>query len=227
MSFSSFSTVSNYSNNVNKIIKNMIAIPNKLLYYDFESGIATDNFNTYTGILTGSCINTTRSKYGSYSFIGTSISASNYVAIPTNIPITTNGLSFSLWIYPTSTAAGGDIKVFEFNANEGIMLYTSASTTNYSWMYSPTFTILNNVWTHLILTINSSNQTSIYVNNVLVVSSSAANKYPTNSLIAQGKIGKSITSAHKPFTGSIDDFKIYNKILTVTEIDALFNNVAN
>jgi hypothetical protein len=29
------------------------------------------------------------------------------------------------------------------------------------------------------------------------------------------------------FTGSIDDFKIYNKILTVTEIDALFNNVAN
>ena len=203
-----------------------VLIGQKLLYYNFENNAAVDQWNAKNGTVSGSSITTTSPKFGQYSFQGDGVSTTKFVSVPA-LAITTNGLSISLWVKLLGAPVTGDAKLFELTA-EGLMLWSSRTTPDqYNFANGTLFTMTPGVYHHIVITLTSASVAMVYVDNVNVVVQTLSNVYPPfTGIAAGGKIGCPISSAHNPFNGCIDDFKIYNKILSTAEMDALFLNKA-
>ena len=202
-----------------------VLIGQKVLYYNFENNAAIDQWNAKNGTVSGSSITTTSPKFGQYSFQGDGVSTTKFVSVPA-LAITTNGLSISLWVRTIAAPVGGDAKVFELTA-EGLMMWSSATLNRYNFANGTMFTMAPDVYHHVVITLTSANVAMIYVDKVNVVTQTLSNVYPPfTGIAAGGKIGSSISSAHRPINGCVDDFRIYNKILSTTEIDALYLNIA-
>lgn len=187
------------------------------------------------GTDTGSAITSSFAKNGSYS-AGT-FSSSNtgqYISLPSISITASNGVSISLWIYCSGVAASDDVKVFELYQDQGLLLWQSKNSYNFSWCDGGTFSISQNNWTHLVLTlaypVSSYCVSTVYINGVYSSGGSSTTRstsyYPSGGSITTGRIGRSISSSHKPFTGNIDDFKVYNKILSLSDAYSLYTNVA-
>jgi hypothetical protein len=88
------------------------------------------------------------------------------------------------------------------------------------------FTVTNNVWTHIVITVNSSNVVNVYFNGSLLRSNiTVAGSYPGT---ASGRIGGvPVGNGGSNINGYIDEFKIYNKILTQAEVTAIYENKDN
>ena len=88
------------------------------------------------------------------------------------------------------------------------------------------------VWSHIVETWSSTNGLRLYINNVLTASDASVTSYsassasnyvrlanrPNNSCY-YGQIGLTM-----PFNGCIDDFRIYSRELTATDVCALYYN---
>jgi len=72
-------------------------------------------------------------------------------------------------------------------------------------------------WTHLVLTYDGSVQKG-YVNGVLKVNSTIGAM--TNSVSGNATVGAK--NASRPFVGSVDDLRVYNKVLSAGEVTALY-----
>lgn len=205
-----------------------LLIGQKVLYYNFENNAAIDQWNGKDGTVTANSISTSSPKFGQYAFQGDGSSTpvvAKFVTVPA-LAITTNGLSISLWVKTIAAPVGGDAKVFELTA-EGLMMWSSATLNRYNFANGTFFTMTPGVYHHVVITLTSANVATIYVDNTSVVVQTLSNVYPLGgSIAAGGKIGSSISSAHKPINGCIDDFRIYNKILSTAERNALFVNIA-
>jgi len=108
-------------------------------------------------------------------------------------------------------AIQSDICIWVFNGGNGDGSY-GASNSN----------LINNVWYHIVWTINYTNRSwSIYINNIL--KQQWNNRfYPTqNKIINTNNFGKS-SWGWQPMKGNIDDFRIYNKVLSSDEITNLY-----
>ncbi len=172
----------------------------------------------------------------------------NYNAIPTNITYTTgrtnqgalfssnssattnltipNVFSISFWIKPT---AGIDRTntIFSFNgdsptyitgmvtSNTGLSIHRPGVTE----VYTPANTLILNTWNHVVLTCSSltasSNNQKWYVNGVQV-----------STTVAGGGDFNFGKFYFKPFTGVLDTTRIFNKVLTLTEISKLYTEGA-
>ena len=153
--------------------------------------------------------------------------ASNYIKINNtqNVPI-----SFSLW-FNTKNVTNSQCLFSILNTNLNNIglttnLFASDSisltigTTGATINLNPT--ILINTWYHLCITINISGNIIVYLNNKNIGSQTGA-LIGVNSYIVIAN--NSIVS----FNGYIDDFAVYNRVLTVIEINDLYNlqNVTN
>ena len=89
------------------------------------------------------------------------------------------------------------------------------------------------IWTHVIETWSPVNGLRLYVNNILVASTtSMANSYTASSVPNYVTLGNSLSGAGvcnggllgsmSPFTGDIDEFKIYSRELTADDICTLY-----
>ena len=78
------------------------------------------------------------------------------------------------------------------------------------------------IWYYIVATHNSStNLNSLYVNGILEATSTQAVVYEAN---AKTYIGAFYTSPNLIFNGQIDDVRIYNRALSATEIQNLYNS---
>ena len=178
-------------------------------------------------------LNTTRSSVGSSSL---QLTASNnqYVNLSPLSAIGTNGISFSVWF--SSNGSGNNARIMEFsngvnsdniamyisNNNLGLYAYKSGSAYGNSNVCS---SVNQNQWTHAVWTMDASGGVwKCYVNGALVYTSTLV--YPDASVVrSQNFIGKSASSASDPyFNGSIDEFKVYRKVLTQVEVTSLYMN---
>jgi hypothetical protein len=157
-------------------------------------------------------------------------SASNQIANAT-------GISLSVWVYPTNTASawpdfdgfGGfrndvnsDFYICQLSSSGIEARFRNSSGTAFDLTSS---TLVLNTWQHFVLTYNGS-LLSLYRNGVLL-NSVAASGTITNTAVPL-YIGKLVYSANNfSYQGSIDEFSLWSKGLTASEVSSLYYGVIN
>jgi hypothetical protein len=152
----------------------------------------------------------------------------------------TNGISFSLW-YNMSTSSGSSASLFEFSetaaettntrrfgiAREGlnnqIGLFIKdyiAKPTDYYYLGNVGSGTVNNVWHHIVWSISSTGVWTCYVDNVnqnINVTGKIPNITNYNFSYILGSIQSTQTFSY------VDDFRIYDKVLSETEVSMLYH----
>lgn len=148
-----------------------------------------------------------------------------------------NGISFSIW-YNLNYANTDDYgRIFEFGSDtenrgtitarpqtNGIQLYWKTSSGNGPSVVIASGT-MDDTWHHIVWTIDTAGKWSAYIDGVNQYISA---NYPIpNITYSNNRIGKSIyhNTGSQDLKGYLDDFRVYNKVLTETEIYYLANNM--
>lgn len=224
-----------------------------LVWYKFDGStnslINDSSGNGYTLTNTGVVIS--KNNYikgdGSASFVGL---ATNYFDMPTTIDFNAinmaTGISFTCWI-KINPATQAYCAVFQFGttansgANDSRFVGFNRFTGNNLRFFNVTTTVdgtllgqggnaavlsdvnyADGTWRHITWTFSTSGYVNIYVNGV--------NKFAGQWTVIQAftvnkvnRIGNLIVNGNNTIDGNIDDFRIYAKVLTATEISELYN----
>lgn len=161
--------------------------------------------------------------------------ADDYVGSIASIPTLTS-FSVSAWAKPTGSSRGGVVDKFHLagGAYAGFALSYGVNTlnkfsfltgdgTNYSWQDTTT-TYAVGSWYHVVGVYDGATK-YLYVNGVLAATNSVQTYSHASENLAIGtNYANSLTSW--PFTGQIDDVRVYNYALTATQIKTLYSNGA-
>ena len=207
-------------------------------YWKLDDGTGTSVADSSGGSHTGTFVNSptwtaTGRINGALTFGGTTAAVS--------VPGTGNladlyltGMSISAWIQPTSAGGGGKGRILD--KAYWMLRMGSANTLEFiADQWSTTFAqrtstaTIGTSWQHVAVTWTGSQTGTnihIYINGVLAdgASVNAAGTASSDAGLAL-KIGNN-TSGNRGFAGSLDDVRIYNRILTSTEIQALADGTA-
>ena len=167
---------------------------------------------------------------------------SQYIEMPSTInPYTiwnNNGISFSIWFNMSSTASP-NCRIIDFSSDN-----IGTTPTNYVLIYkddtqtdkinivivapngantylSPTLN--SNTWHHIVWTISSSGVWGLYINNVYI--NPGITRGIPNVIWTRRWLGRSGFASDPYYIGNIDDFRIYNKVITVSEVNTIYNNI--
>ena len=132
--------------------------------------------------------------------------------------------SVSGWVFPTSTDTGRPFGAEHYN--DGFMVETSSDTVkigcgNGSFSLSSTYSCPRNVWSHICVVITTNSSMALYVNGVL-------KETLTNTISFNGSnklfIGADYDASSKeqPFTGRVDQVRVFNKALSASEVTTLY-----
>ena len=163
----------------------------------------------------------------------------NYLKMYQNLDLyqyqSTTGLSISFWFKITQTASStnqyGSFFWFQNTTNNNNLHVRIYDNTNDDFLISiDTYAPSNyirltpdppvNIWTHFVLTIDNEGNWSVYIDNINKLITKQVNL--SNSIFDDCKI-LSGTNDTTTIGAIMDDFRIYNKVLTVDEISLLYN----
>jgi hypothetical protein len=162
--------------------------------------------------------------------------SAQYLDISSNInPYTiylAKGISFSLW-FKMSTSSGTSARIFDFsdgtvgsNPSNYIIFHRNGLNTYCTFNINGTAinsaTIVDNAWHHVVWTISSTGVWNIYIDNVYYFTNVTTRTIP-NATWTRRYIGRSAFAVDGWYIGNVDDFRIINRVLTVTEVSALYN----
>ncbi len=184
--------------------------------------VADSSGNGYNGTVVGGAPRVSGKVGNAVSFV----SGSDYISVG-DIPTPTD-FSFSAWIYPTATSNASDYIIlnktgteydFRLGAGSGVFCGSSASV-GICDTADLTSAAYRNQWHHIAYTFsNSGNIHKLYRNGVQVASGT------NNGTIPDGGnsvwIGRNSQFNFGSFLGIIDEVKLYNRVLTPSEISAL------
>lgn len=158
----------------------------------------------------------------------------DYVEIPHNVAQLganlTNGFTFSAWINPRSTGESG-AKVLDKSAG-------TAAQNGFHWGYEPVNnamqirvnnstnrlgannSITNGIWQHVLVTVNSTPVCNHYINSILTGSANQAVSQALSTITTTNvlRIGNRSQATDRTFDGSIRDVKMWNRVLSASEI---------
>ena len=208
--------------------------------YPFNGNVNDMSGNNHHGSVYGATLTTDRfgRPNNAYNFNGTT----NYINLPP-APFLLPCFSYSVWAYATSYPSTGDegsvISIGSYAGGGGIS-FSNANTTVRGWMFGSYYAPGNmynwgqgifpplNTWFHLVLT-RDGNYINFFINGQMVSSQ------PTNG--TSPYYGSGTTLAHigrrdqmplnQFFNGKIDDIHIYNRALSATEVNNLYNGENN
>ncbi len=224
---------STYSN-ILSVTTNQNTIPpsnNPIAHYTFENSAADISGNGYNGTLVnGPLFSTTQKKQGSYSL---QLDGSNDYM---NIGSVNLGdqFTFASWVY---MPAGTNIKTLISNSNSGStangfrLMVNTYGTSDRKFIFetgngtqsgsasTPVSVFTNSVWNHVAVTVNkSTGVANIYFNGTNVTSdNSILTSFNTSNVVRLGIMANNTY----PFQGYLDDTRLYNRVLTASEISAL------
>jgi hypothetical protein len=195
-----------------------------IIYFSFDNAIF-DLYNLTSLSLTGSFSYVTGRRGQAISLTNTAgVAPTNYLSSSYVLP---SVFTISLWFQTPNVSNGSMVFCANSNvslANGSISIYFTGG--NLFCAYSDVvnnataFAISANTWYHTVLTYNSGS-TTLYVNG----SQSGNTITGTNSKNGFTFGGGRDTLTQYPFSGYIDDFRIYSRVLTSTEITAIYNNL--
>lgn len=235
-------TSNSFLNNTTSIYENgtSVGISNKLLhFYTFET---TDKSgNTLINRASGNydlTIDASCSIDGSL-FIPSSISVNppTGALFTSNYTLNPSGFTFGLMIYPTLIPSTGGLQIFSLSSNttlnDAIYMLHNNSNIIQLWVSNNSNGYLQRIFnsvaidtlyfivcvltpTNLFVTINGT-KTTYPVGSTGVY-------FPTNLVKTRGSIGRYINSTSNSFQGRIDNFFIYNDVLTDSQIQTIYTN---
>ena len=172
--------------------------------------------------------------------ISLSGSSSSYFQVSslTGLGTPNGSYSISLWIQPRSlsgivvdvssdpTAMSWCLPFVGFAASGGVIGQTLSSTSVRSVLGPSVST--SSAWSHIFVTWSTTNKLQLYVNNVLVGSNNLATIYTGsglsnyvtlgNGFAGAGSCFQGILGSSNPYNGDIDDFRVYSRELTSSEV---------
>ncbi len=162
-----------------------------------------------------------------------------YINVSNSYTLKTQEFSISMWLYPINSSEVNPISLSENNLNYGWTVYSNAPWTygNFvvgngtSYELATDFlknVFVNNNWTHVILTMNSTKNLKLYINGVYIKQNQFSAPYQTvyyrsNDTFKIGG-GRGMSGAHSMFNGTLDEVKIYNRALSESEIMYEYQN---
>jgi hypothetical protein len=150
------------------------------------------------------------------------------------------GITFSIWVRFTSITTWArlidlqqstslDTGIFISikgtpNGPEVALIIKIGSTTFLYSNWSNSLISKLNVWRHIVVSLSSSGALNVYLDNVKINSNETATI--PNLTWNFRYINKSAFSADGVFNGQMDDFRIYDRVLSATEVSQLYNKPA-
>jgi hypothetical protein len=172
------------------------------------------------------------------------LSPKPYLTIPSTVTsiisstAAANGITFSIWMKNVNSLDQG--RIFEFSnssgANNAIIFLRDGVEDNYAFILKNNGTqvfvaraVIDKNWHHIVWSISSTNVSTIYIDNVSIAIL-AQGTVPTLTGTPRGYIGQTFYAfeiindpSSYTFGGYLDDFRIYNKLLSVAEISIIYN----
>ena len=203
-----------------------------VLYYTFNTG-------TTTGLNIGN--QATGSVVYDASLSGTTVITTEKMSSPNNDnggviinrAISTagfSGISFSFWA--TSTVLNNGYP-FYFTLQDtlgypsGNRFYITANNAgnqiSVNGSLTPATILVANTLYHIVVTITSGNVGNVYVNNVLTNTGTVSYPYFTNTT-GRNAIGRDFAGGGRGIQGTMDNVRVYNRVITTTEVNTLYIN---
>ena len=212
---------------VDVVVKSVPNVPNTdwlEVYYDakdYTSGVVPDlSTNSLNGTLTNGATFDNSDGIGKFTFDG----SNDYIS--GSIPSTFTGnqiYTFSTWIKPTSHPSSGFIGIFEAgtrSTDDSFGLYLNAGNIvhlAYGTNLATTTLAPVGQWTHITGTYTSGDR-KVYANGVLL----GQDTYSALTLAGTTLVVGANSGGTQPFTGSIANFRLFNRALTTDEIYQLY-----
>jgi hypothetical protein len=215
---------------------------NLVCWYKFDGNYNDSSTNGYHLTNTTSSFDTTNKKQGTSSVLFPT-TQDGLVTFPSGIhPYniwnnSSSGITISLWFrYVTQAGVWGRLLDFQSTASNntgfligikgspsvGIRFQMNPSTYDYNDHGTTAGKPLDGNWHHIVWNINKSGVWTIYYDNVNLncgITGSPLNITTYNIRY----MSKSAYPSDNSFSGNIDDFRIYNKVLTTNEISVIYN----
>lgn len=202
--------------------------------------------DTYTNNLGGSITGSPTAVIGHLGALGTAyqFNGNDYIQIADNPVLSNfNDMSISLWV-KTATGSGVRALVTKWyqNVNCGGLsdtygVYMTGNQVNYAnvnevWYGFPAPPFLGpndfNNWTHIVATSDAVNGQKLYINAVLAATNASTSLGPICATTGPLMIGAETQQWSPPiqryFTGALDDIGIWNRVLTLCEIENLYKS---
>ncbi|MFH0842887.1 MAG: DUF2341 domain-containing protein [Bacteroidota bacterium] len=219
MSFSSGNIYIFRNNSQSTLSEGLVA------YYPFNGNVTDESWNGHDGANYGSTLISDRftSPDRAYSLDG----SSNYINYG-QLPVPVNNFSASFWFNPKEFGNSHEL-LYQTNGENGFNIYLNTD-------FNINFTVLEsssssntisvnlgsssiNEWQHVVA-ISNSGMIRLFINGVLM--SSQTGVLAVNST-ADLYSGYDYTVSTYYYYGYLDDFRIYDRILTEAEIDSLYS----
>lgn len=200
---------------------------------------ANDSLSTYNGTAYGGLTYTTGKDGNGFNFNGTT----SYVDMGDVMDIGTSSWTYSMWfnatnafftqtVFSKTIAAGVRGRIWVQIDNNKLLFGFDADATNVIIVETPSLSILANTWYHAVFVLDRNDKLKLYLNGSLVsltttngtnnLTSYSATNYNTNNPFRIGVFTNSDNiSASQFYNGKIDEFNVWNRVLTTTEITEL------
>ncbi len=199
----------------------------EVLALTFDSLLTDASVNANHCAIAGDTVYDVRNDRTSISLNGTS----NYVQLPYTVA-NHDEITISTWIYYRGGSSWQ--RIFDFgNGTDQYMFLTPNSGTGLSFaiknggseqVIKPSKTLSVNKWNHVVITLGE-NGGVMYLNGQAIGSNENINIKPSDFKPVLNYIGKSQYANDPYLKGYIDDFRIYNYVLSPEEINNLTNGV--
>ena len=163
-----------------------------------------------------------------------SLNGSNqYISLPAGLLSTLNDFTIATWVNPASISAWS--RIFDFGSSTRVNMFLTPSTGSTLRFALTTggsggeqringSAPLTTGWHHLAVTL-SGNTGTLYLDGVQVGQNTAMTLRPSSlGNTSNNWIGRSQYSTDPYFNGLVDEFRIYARVLSASEILALFQN---
>ena len=149
--------------------------------------------------------------------------SSSSIVVPNDI--LSSNFSISCWFNINNTS--GNQILFEFDHENRVMFRVASTDNNKAYIgnsgyFNHGITFSVNQWYHFVLTFSNGNPFKIYVNNSLSYTggNTSVNVFNNDNIIGAGS-----SSGSGAVNGKIDQFRIFNKAVSASEVDTLYNEV--
>ncbi len=194
-----------------------------LAFYNFDAQNCKDALGNYNGVISGGVTfssSTPKSTGYSAQFDGTT----GFINIPYQIIPSSGSWSMTMWVKTNLKSC-----VLFSTSYNSFQLSNSKFVLNndfYYWSYSYNVDLissfLNNSW-HLFTLTSNGNSYKYYIDGILFETLTLSSFLLSNDITLIGK-GFYDNAAYKPkFSGSLDNIRFYNRLLSTTEISTLYN----
>lgn len=168
------------------------------------------------------------------SFIGGTVDldgVDDHLSLPAGQANYTSGFTFAVWAYPASVknyarffdfgngTASDNFYLSRENVTNGLRFKVYNGATGGNAVLATGSMIVLNQWQHFAVTLDSAGNAKIYRNGVLV--GSGTTLVPSNLTRSSNFIGRSNWTSDDYFDGALEDIRVYNRVLSATEIQGL------